>query len=186
MLTPRVNINVDQLSLMVALFYCSGFFFFSGASVRLFFGERFLPDITDFQLTGVAALIYAFLNTQSTMLMLQRGDKPLALSTLAGVGTMFLTLVFGALFRNDAWIAGLALVTGESAVSVCLYAVAKPVPLMKERIVFVFQVLLLIIIPCLLRVAGGDILWSLLLSYFMLGILCLILYGRKFVGGPLQ
>lgn len=186
MLMPKVNINVDQLSMLVALFYCSGLFFFPEASVRLFFGERFLPYIYYYQLTGIAALIYAFLNTQSTILMLQRRDKPLALCTLTGVGTMFLTLISGALFGDAAWIAGLALVMGESAVSVCLYSVAKPVPLMKQRIAFVFKVSLIFIIPCLLRYAVGDILWSLLLSYVIVGIVCALLYGRKFVAGPMQ
>jgi len=180
MLNEAVCLKVDQLSIIAGVAFAGSVLIFPDSFITLFFGTRFLVAKQFFGLLAIAALVYSLFLSMGTKSMLENRDKNYAIITSIAAGiTIISVVVFSFWWPNTSSI-GLSLILGETVCAFGLIKICAKEDEVKNRLSFLLQTLVFLVIPFIVRKLWNDSIPSFLLSLGIFSTLMLFINYNKF------
>lgn len=179
-------LKVDQLCGLIGLTFAAFMASFPETSIGIFFGKQYYQYKMFFILLAVAALIYSLFSSLTTKAMLEKKDRPYAITaSVAALATLALCVVLS-YFRNTPDAIGISLLSGEILFAAGMLRLATAKQLLAERARFFAGNAFFIAIPLALRLIMGDQMTAFILSATAFcGILAAVHY-KKFTAMPQQ
>ena len=179
MINEEVCLKIDQLSALAGIVFLGSLIIFPRSFITIFFGKQYLDEQSFFILLACAGFIYTLFLSMATRSMLLKKDKAYTIVTvLAAFTTIMLTVLFAFVFRNATGIAASILI-GEIVWMIGLIKIAGTIKSIQERMSFVLQCLLFLLIPLAMRYFIGDQLWAYIVSFTLFSVIQLFLQFRK-------
>ncbi|MGB8190933.1 MAG: methyltransferase domain-containing protein [Chitinophagaceae bacterium] len=195
MVSYEVCLKVDQLSSLMGIVLASFVLCFPHSFIKLFFGEKYLPDQAYFIFLAIAGLIYSLFSSLTTKAMLEKKDKPYSIiAASAALVAIILCIVFSFLwggtiqpletYHDITPGIGFSLLIGEILfVTGMLWLMRRP-SILKERMLFLFINLPFALIPLGIGYFWGDKLYTFGAAAALTGALMGVLYYRRFSSPP--
>lgn len=172
--------EVDQLASLAGFTFAVFTICFPETFIRLFFGEKYIPDKNYFIILSIAGLIYSMFSSFIIKAMLEKKDIPYAIGTASSAGfTILLCVVFSFCKQNISSI-GLSLVMGELAFAIFMLNLVKGSGLLIERLKFFLKNIFLLIIPVLVSYFIGDERKGFMIALVLYTLILTLIYFKKF------
>lgn len=161
-------LTVDKLSMMLAFVFLASILLFPNTTVTLLFGDKFLNATFFFQMLAFTCVLFAFCFSLGTNAILQNFDKKLVLICAVSAISCIITLLILAMVLSQLNAISIALLTGEAVLSFGLLFLYSGNNVLKQRVLFLFQNTLFLIVPLLLK----NILLSDSVNGLIIGLSC--------------
>lgn len=180
----EVCFRVDQFCCLLGLAFASFAICFPNSFIRLFFGEKYLPEKMYFMLLASAALIYSLFSSLTIKALLEHKDKSFSvIATGAASLTILLCIIFSQTWPGATDI-GVSLLIGEVAFAAGMLWLMRHAFILRQRAMFLLKNLLLPIIPFAVRYFWGDSTNPFIVAMILFGGVTALLYYRKFNLSP--
>jgi len=180
MIQGHVRLRVDQLSILLAVFFGGSAFIFPQTFIRLFLGAKYLDQQTFFYFLGLGALIYSPLLSLATQALLIKKDKAYSITSAAGALTAILSSILLSFFHPRLLSLGISICLGEAIWVAGLITISGAWPEIRSRLLFILQTLPAIVLPVILRYFFHDAYVTYFLAFGLFGLLLVALHFQKF------
>ncbi len=180
MMNERVCLQVDQLSMIPAIFFLGSVLIFPRSFIILFFGEQYFQYNVFFVFIGIAAFIYSVFLSLATKTMLEKKDLPLTFVTvLAASVTIVSSIIAGFVWQVPQSVA-VSICMGELVWVIGLLIINKAWAGVFQRLLFAVQNSFLLIIPLFFLITFGDKAVVYVTAFVISALLILIWYYKYF------
>ncbi len=181
-----VCLEVDQLASLAGIAFAAFAICFPESFIRLFFGEKYIPDKIYFIILSVAGMIYSMFSSFIIKAMLEKKDIPYAIgATASAIFTVLLCVGFS-YYKQEIPSIGWSLVIGELAFAIFMMNLVKGSGLLRERLLFFLKNIPFFGIPLLLAYLMGDGIKGFVIAAVLYSLTLTLVYFRKFsVSRPL-
>lgn len=180
MINDKVSYFVDQLSIIAGIIFFGSITIFPDTLITVFFGNSYLSERNFFILLSFSAVIYSLFLSFATQSLLKKKDKEYTFVSVFAASVTILLLVIQSLFDQKVINIGLSVLIGEAIWVIGLIWINGTMHTILLRANFLFQNVLLLLIPALTKFLFGDKLMQYLLSFSVVGVLLLLLHRKKF------
>jgi O-antigen/teichoic acid export membrane protein len=179
MMNDDVCLQIDQLSIICGLAFAGTVLIFPEAFITVFFGKVFIQYANFFVILGIAALIYSFVLSMGTRMMLEKRDKKYTLLTIAAALTSIASVIIFSFYLKNAEAIALSILFAEI---ICMLGLLlmNTEKLMQKRFLFFFESALLLAQPLAFRYLFSDSPIWFLTGMGTFAMLLLFLNRRKF------
>lgn len=181
MLSEETCLRVDQLTMLGGLLFLGSVLLFPDSFIILFFGKSYLNDKTFFQLLGICAMVYSFALSITTRALLEKRDKKYTIVVTTAAILCLLSAILFSFFSHDVNYIAISILIGEVSFLSGMLIIMKWKRLLPQRILFFVTNAAFLLIPFLIRYAGGDIMLPYIISFAGLALLLLVVHRRKFL-----
>jgi len=179
MINEEVCLKIDQLSTIAGIVFLGSIIFFPRSFILFFFGEQYLDQHSFFIFIGVAGLIYTlFLSMATRSLLLKKDNVYTIITAVAAIITIVLTILFAFIFKTASGIA-ISILIGELVWMCGLIKIAGTIDAIWQRMNFLLQCLVVLLLPLGMRYLIGDHLWVYIFSFALFSVIQLFLHSRK-------
>jgi hypothetical protein len=180
MLTESVCLKVDELSIIAGVAFAGSVLLFPTSFITLFFGAKFFIAKDFFILIAIAALVYSLFLSMATKSMLENRDKEYAIITSIAAGITIICAVLFSYWMQSVTSIGISLIIGEATWAIGLIRTSAKENQVRNRLLFLFQALLFLLGPLIIRYLWNDSIYAYLFSFAFFGGLLLIANYKKF------
>ncbi len=174
-------LTVDKLSMILSFTFLSAFLLFPEAAVSLLFGAKFIYATTFFQLMAFSCLVLSFCLSLVTNAVLMNLDRKLLMACILSAAACVGSLLIFPFFVSEIYTVGLALLTGEVILSIGLMLIYYRHNILKPRLLFVMQCILLSAVPFMLKyLLLADSLYGLLIGISIYALLLFMISIKEF------
>ena len=179
MINEEVCLKIDQLSTIAGIVFLGSVIFFPRSFITFFFGEQYLDQQSFFIFIGVAGLIYTLFLSMATRSLLLKKDKIYTIITaIAAIITIILSILFAFIFKTASGIA-FSILIGELVWMCGLIKIAGTTEAIWQRMSFLLQCLVVLLLPLGMRYLIGDHLLVYIFSFALFSVIQLFLHSRK-------
>lgn len=180
MINDSISLKVDQLSILAGIMFLGSVAIFPNSFISLFFGNQFLLEKEFFILLAAAGLVYALFLSRGTKSMLLKMDHNYMLVTLTAACITILLLIVFSFYKQTAVNVALSILIGEIIWTIGLYIIAGTRRDAYERIKFLFQNMVVLLLPLFAYLIYKDHLITYLASFSIVAVVLLALHRKKF------
>jgi O-antigen/teichoic acid export membrane protein len=156
MIKDEVCLKIDQLSSLMGLAFLTFIISFPNTFITFFFGAKYLPEKNYFILIAASAFIYSLFSSFTTRAMLDRKDKPYAITTTSAALITLITCVVLSFSMQSSLSIGISIIIGELVFATGMLRLMNRKQLLKERLLFFTKNIPLLFIPFAAMLFIGD------------------------------
>lgn len=171
MLNEEIQLVVDKTGLIAGTAFLVFFCMYPQTMIRIFVGDSYVDYTMLFIVLAVAAWVYAFFSSVTTIALLRKIDKDYSfISTIAALLTVLLFTVSALVTKNPSF-SILALLAGEVVFAVWMIRRLQLAGKLRPRLVFAFQLLIYALLSCSVWFVLGDTFTAFMASVLLYGII---------------
>jgi hypothetical protein len=180
MIQDNTRLRIDQMSILLALFFGGSVLIYPQSFIKLFLGGKYLDQQVFFSFIGLAALICSIFPSLGTKAILFKKDKPYAVVSVTSAATAILSSILLAFLHAGLVGPGIGLCLGEIVLLAGVTKISGTVPEIRSRVIFLLQTLPGLILPVVLRYFFQDGYITYFFAFGIFGLLMVVLHFQKF------